>query len=425
MAERPAGMAMREAHGHLGMLGESLRQPSLQGCASVGECLERLREAASGVGPGGWLLVRGARTEGWAERRWPTLAELDGATRSVPTVVMSFDHHTAVANSAALAGAGLRAGVPVPPNGLVCADGMGTATGVLMEQAAVVAWGAAPEVGFDERVEQVRAGAAHLAGLGFVEVHDLHTPEWMGPALAVLEDRGELPLRVRLYPAFDRIEAEAARAAEYERGGAGLVSLAGGKLFADGTLNSQTALVLAPYAGGRNHGTAMHTHGEIVRAIERCDAVGKHLAVHAIGDGAVRLVLDAFEQARPRTPGGRIEHCELVDGADVGRFKRLGVVCSVQPCHLLADVEVLKRTLPHALQRVLPLRDLLASGLEPGDAERGLVFGSDVPIVRADPEDSVRAAVERRRPGMAADEAINASQAISVEQAWRCFACTG
>ncbi|HYD01188.1 MAG TPA: amidohydrolase family protein, partial [Phycisphaerales bacterium] len=304
--------------------------------------------------------------------------------------------------------------------------GLGAATGVLMEQAAVAAWAAAPEVGFEERVRQVKAGAAHLAELGFVEVHDLHTPQWMGPALAALERRGELPVRVRLYPAYDRIEEEAARAADYERrGGGGLVSLAGGKLFADGTLNSQTALVVEPYAGGRNHGTAMHTHAEVARAIARCDSVGKHLAVHAIGDAAVRLVLDAFQQVRPRTPGGRIEHCELVDSADVGRFKELGIACSVQPCHLLADVEVLTRTLPHVLHKVLPLRDLLASGLEAGDAARGLVFGSDVPIVRADPGDSVHAAVERRRPGGAASEAINAGQAITAEQAWSCFACTG
>ncbi|HYD00874.1 MAG TPA: amidohydrolase family protein, partial [Phycisphaerales bacterium] len=123
MIERPAGIALREAHGHLGMLGESLRQPSLERCGSVSECLELLRAGASGVAKGGWLLVRGARVEGWEERRWPTLAELDGATRTVPTVVMSFDHHMAVANTAAMAAAGLRGGMAVPPNGLVCADG--------------------------------------------------------------------------------------------------------------------------------------------------------------------------------------------------------------------------------------------------------------------------------------------------------------
>jgi len=228
-------------------------------------------------------------------------------------------------------------------------------------------------------------------------------------------------LSVLLYPPFARIEHEAARARAYE---SSRVRLAGGKLFADGTLNSQTALMLEPYAGG-GRGTAMHRREEVEAAIARCDAVGKHLAVHAIGDGAVRMVLDCFERVRPRQRGGRIEHCELVDGADVGRFRQLGVACSVQPCHLLADVEVIQRTLAHVERKVLPLRDLLASGLEPGNVERGLVFGSDVPIVRADPSDSVQAAVERRRLGAPEGAAINVAQAISAEVAWRCFGCTG
>ncbi|MFT3684002.1 MAG: amidohydrolase family protein [Phycisphaerales bacterium] len=420
-------MRLREAHGHLGMLGESLRQPNLSACGSVGECLDVIGRAVAGVERGGWLLVRGARVEGWAERRWPTLGELDGVSGAVPVVVMSFDHHMAMGNSAALAGAGLRTGVPVPPNGVVCVDGRGRATGVLMEQAAVAAWNAAPQPSMLERVEQVRAGAEHLHAMGFVEVHDLHTPEWMPVALAQLDRAGELPVSVRLYPPFSRIEAEAARAGGYE---SRQVRLAGGKLFADGTLNSQTALMLEPYAGAGGGGggsgeggcgVAMHTVAEIESAIARCDAVGKHLAVHAIGDGAVRMVLDCFEHVRPRASGGRIEHCELVDEADVPRFKRLGVACSVQPCHLLADIEVLQRTLAHVERKVLPLRDLLATGLEPGSVERGIVFGSDVPIVRAEPEDSIQAAVERGRVGSGV--AINPGQAISPEQAWDCFVC--
>ena len=112
MLERPLGLAIREAHGDPGMLGESLRQPSLASCTSVRECLDALRAGAASTPRGGWLLVRGARIEAWIERRWPTLAELDEACGDVATVVMSFDHHMGVANSVAMAGAGLRGGVP-------------------------------------------------------------------------------------------------------------------------------------------------------------------------------------------------------------------------------------------------------------------------------------------------------------------------
>ncbi len=90
----------------------------------------------------------------------------------------------------------------------------------------------------------------------------------------------------------------------------------------------------------------------------------------------------------------------------------------MQPCHLLADVEALERSLPHRLHRVLPLRDLLDAGLVPG---RTLIFGSDVPIVPADPADSITAATLRRRPHDPPSRAIAPHQAISEKTAWECF----
>jgi predicted amidohydrolase YtcJ len=160
-------------------------------------------------------------------------------------------------------------------------------------------------------------------------------------------------------------------------------------------------------------------------AVRRADAVGLPLAVHAIGDFAVRATLDSFERVRPAALGQRIEHAEIIDAADVPRFAALGVTCSVQPCHLLADVEALYKYVPHRLNRVLPLRELLDSGLIPGhvglDGRAGLVFGSDVPIVRAEPQDSIQAAVHRRRAGAPEHAMIAPRQALSEREAWACF----
>jgi predicted amidohydrolase YtcJ len=172
----------------------------------------------------------------------------------------------------------------------------------------------------------------------------------------------------------------------------------------------------------------MLSRARISAALESTSSLGLTLAVHAIGDAAVRTCLDAFESApssrslpavagRSVAPSLRIEHAELIDAADVPRFARLGVVCSVQPCHLLYDIEALTRGLPHRLNRVLPLRDLIDSGCGPGAL---LWFGSDVPIVRPHPDDSIRAAVHRRREGM--KQAIAPQQAISENEAWAAFA---
>lgn len=414
---------MREAHAHLASLGQSLAMPSLESCASLDECLDRVRNAAAAAAPGAFVRLHSARPEGWPEARWPSIDELDRAAPANPCVLMSFDHHAAAANRAALAAAGVAPGQRIEPNGVVVVDNAGRATGLLLEGAAYAVWGAAPEPTPTERRELLRAALQHLRALGFTEVHDLHSQEWLGPELAALERAGHLSMRVHLYPPAARLEAEHAARGAWE---SPHLRLAGGKLFADGTLNSRTAAVLVDYREpmpGMPRGQIMIDAGLLRERLAAAERLGLHLAVHAIGDGAVRFVLDAIEEVsagRERSGHNRhrIEHCELIDAADVPRFARIGVVCSVQPCHLLSDVEALRRYLPHRLDRVLPLRELIDSGLRPGD---DLIFGSDVPIVRADPADSIRAAVHRRREGTPESDAIAWSQRISEREARAAF----
>jgi predicted amidohydrolase YtcJ len=203
--------------------------------------------------------------------------------------------------------------------------------------------------------------------------------------------------------------------------GAPGIRVVGAKIFVDGTLNGRTAWMLHPYADGRpEHPSGMQLMPvtEICEAIEACMASNLQLAAHAIGDAAVRAVLDAAERVRAPRGSVRIEHAEVIDEADVPRFVELGVIASVQPCHLLYDIEALRRACPDRLDRVLPLRELIDSGLTPG---RDILFGSDTPIVRPNPEDSILAATNRGRVGMALAEGIAPGQAISEEVAWACF----
>lgn len=442
-----------EFHAHIAPFGEALTQHSLEGCRSLAECLDRVAEWAdqarvesrqTGTPP--FVRARGVRVMGWPEARWPTLEELDNATRPIGAassdtgggggyegkwgeggacVLMSFDHHAAVANSAALHAAGLKPNQRVGEAGLVEADpSTGRATGLLHEQAAYAAWDAAPALSDTQRKQAVAAALDRFAELGFVEVHDLHTQPWLAGVLVELEREGRLPVDVRLFPPIDRLADEMAHA---DRLSGSRVQIAGGKLFLDGTLNNRTALMLHEYAttsgghpsGSPAKGVAMHSQDRLDDAYREADRFGLPLSVHAIGDGAVRMALDSIERVRPRTGFQRIEHAELIDEDDVPRFAGLGVVCSVQPCHLLTDIEVLRRHLPHRLGRVLPLRELIGAGVEPGVLLR---FGSDAPIVRPEPEDSIIAATLRRRPGDPASSAIAPEQSIDERAAWACFA---
>ncbi|MGD9690018.1 MAG: amidohydrolase [Phycisphaerales bacterium] len=430
---------LREAHAHLAALGESLHIPSLASCDSVSSCLhaaanerERLLRGARRAGaPAPFVRFTAARVAAWREERWPTLAELDAAVPDCPCVLMSFDHHAAAANSAAMRLCGLAAGAAIGANGRVDVDSCGAATGLLIEDAAYAAWLAAPAPDDPERLRQLAAALDHLAAMGYVEVHDLHSQPFLGPMLAELERAGRLRLAVSLYPPFAALDDALASRARWE---SPRLRLGGFKLFADGTLNSRTAHMLHRYAQpllNLPRGQCMIAPAALEAAFRRASDVGLPLAVHAIGDAAVRTVLDALQRARAGpgvsdpglTPAGRhrLEHCELVDTRDVPRFAQLGVVASVQPCHLLADVEALTRFLPHRLDRVLPLRELIDAGCAPGP-EGLLWFGSDVPIVPADPRDSIQAAVHRRRAGDAGAEPIAPAQAIREREAWAAFA---
>ena len=411
----------REAHAHLHSLGESLELVSLADCRDVAHCLGRIAAAAANPcdTDDGWLRFSSARVQAWAEQRWPTLDELDATTGDRPCVIMSFDHHAAAANSAALAAAGLAPGQRVAPAGEVIADPRtGRPTGLLLEYAAYRVWEASPAPTPARQQARVAAALSHLAVLGYEEVHDLHSQPWLGPLLHTMEAAGQLNLRATLYPPFAALAQVAADRASWESGN---IRLGGGKVFADGTLNSRTACMLHRYAEPMPNlprGQAMHSPMALDAMVQQADAHGLPLAFHAIGDCAVRMVLDTIENNRPRTGGYRVEHAEIIDRTDVPRFAKLGVIASVQPCHLLADVEALARFVPHRLDRVLPLRELIDSGCKPGEL---LWFGSDVPIVDADPADSIRAAVDRRRHGAAPGDAIAPEQAITQAEAWSCF----
>lgn len=427
---QPAPVNLREAHAHIAQHGRAMSMVSLDACTSLDDFRQRIATAtdrlSTSAGSGAWLLGHGLRVEGWTDPHWPTSRDLDAVTRDLPACIWSFDHHALVLNTRAMRQLGVTQDTPDPDNGRIERDpATGVPNGIMLEMAAKFAWQRIPEPTPKERREQVRAALADLASHGFAEVHDLVSQPWLGPLLAELDDAGQLPVKVLLYPLLPDLDQvlDSSRAWQRDR-----IRLAGAKLFADGTLNSRTAWMLHPYADplpGLPMGQPMLSAGDLREAMRRLWAHSLGLAVHAIGDGAVRAVLDAADEAGISTspsssdlPRLRIEHAEIIDQTDIPRFASRGIIASMQPCHLLTDIEVLKRSLPHRLDRVLPLRELIDSGCAPGEL---LWFGSDTPIVRPHPTDSIQAAVHRRRADTTADRSLAPQQAITEREAWAAF----
>lgn len=455
---------LREAHAHLVSFGQTMQRLDLSACVDVHDCLNKVAHAASELkvihnfddahpartnpshrarASGNdasttntstpWLIAWGLRPHAWPDPRWPTMHELDGACSDIPCFLAGFDHHSAVCNSLAFAAAGYNAHSPDPVGGTIVRDTNAQPTGLLLEAAYTRARDAIPQPTREQAKALLIAATSALADLGFVEAHDLYAQPWLGDVLAELDDQGLLPIRVGLFAplepsdAFASFDAFASRSREWQRP---RVQFLGGKVFADGTLNSATAAMLHPYREPLPHfplgQLLLETH-DIANALRRVQHYSTSksplsLAVHAIGDRAVRTTLDAYEMIpQSSRPGLRVEHAELIDEKDVPRFRSLGAIASVQPCHLLYDIEVLERQFPDRLNRVLPLRELIDSGLVPG---KSLLFGSDVPIVPADPNASIQAAVHRRRQSHPASRAIASAQAITELEAWACFSPT-
>ncbi len=304
-------------------------------------------------------------------------------------------------------------------------DENGRPTGFLLEAMAQRVLDAMPPLTFAQQKEHVRLACDELSRRGFVEAHDMRSRPWLVKALMELDDAGELPLRIVLHPVVEDFDDVARQRDAFERDS---IRLGGLKVFTDGTLNSRTAWMLHPFAeplADSPRGRRMMTDEAFVAAIKRAQAAGLPIVAHAIGDAAVRWCLDLIEAHGDRSLPHRIEHCEFIDEADVLRFVKLGVVASVQPCHLLPDIEALHRLTPHRLNRVLPLRELVDACEAAGrDAAELIWFGSDAPVVDPDPEDNAQAAVFRRRAGMSENQAIAPEQAISHEEAMRLMLST-
>lgn len=414
----------RDAHLHLYAHGEQVSCVPLADCASLHDCLQRLARRAAQLAHADWVKAAGARVEAWPERRFPTARELDEAVGGRPAFVRSFDLHACAVSSELLRRADITRHTPDPQGGRILRDEHAHPTGVLLETAAALVRPAIPTPSPDDLREILRAAIRDLHTHNIVEAHDMLAQPWLGPALARLIDEGDAGatnMRFRLYAPLDDLVSFAAEAPNWQREN---LTLAGGKIFLDGTLNSRTAFLLEPFADplpNLPRGERLFTDDALDDAIRRADALHLPLAMHAIGDAAVRQALDALERVAPPTPAFRIEHAEFVHPADIPRFARLNVIASPQPCHLLCDVEALQRLTPHLLDRAFPLRSLLdaeaAAGRAPGEC---IWFGSDTPVVPPTPADNLQASVHRARRNAPATDAIAPQQAITPEEFLAC-----
>jgi predicted amidohydrolase YtcJ len=334
----------------------------------------------------------------------PTKEELDKLVPERPACLSAADGHSAWVNSLALKIAGITAKTPNPVGGRIERDPKtGEPTGTLRESAAGLVEKDIPEFVADDYIKGLRTGLEMARRFGITSIIEASAHAKSLDAYAALDRSGELTLRVlaSLYVDTDKGLPEVDRLAKLRDAYRGShLKATTAKIFADGVLESHTAALLEPYLDRpKDRGLPLLEPGTFNKLAIALDAAGFQIHVHAIGDWAIRMTLDALAAAErvngPKDLRPHIAHLELIDPADIPRFKTLGVVANFQPLWAYADPYITKLTIPilgPARSRWLyPIGSVARTGAV-------IAGGSDWPVSSANPLDAIQVAVTRRGP---------------------------
>ena len=389
-----------DSHTHLVSGGLQLDRLALRDVPDRAAFVTAVAAAARKTQPGQWLLGGRWSVESWSDPQSPRKEWIDPATEKVPVFLSRMDGHQALVNSAALEMAGIdRAGPADPVGGEIERDPASREpTGILKESAMELVRRHIPPTGSKERYQALLRAMRHANELGITSVHDMSDPA----DLEVFDRaRGEGRLKVRI-TAYVQTTEWAEWLEKIQRFPADdQFRIAGFKGYMDGSLGSRTAYMHRPFSDAgpqspypRGQLTAFAAGPGFLDSIALAHRSGVQVAIHAIGDEANHLLLDAYQAAQQsaerRDARHRVEHAQHLMIEDIPRLASLGVVASMQPFHKADDGRYAEVGLgSERLEGSYAFRRLLYAGVL-------LCFGSDWPVVTLNPFAGLEAAVTAR-----------------------------
>ena len=381
-----------DAHGHVAGLGQALTQLDLTGTRSLAELQQRLKAYAAANPQAAWILGRGWNQELWADKRFPTAADLDAAVTDRPVWLERVDGHASVGNSATLKAAGVTRGITTPAGGRVEKDSAGRPTGLFVDAAAELVQRHVPAPTPEQREQALLAAQRLLLESGLTATADMGTSPEDWAAMRRLYEAGKLKVRTIAYAGGMESLRAIAPGGPTEWLHGDRLRLGGVKLYADGALGSRGAWLKQTYADAPTRGLALLTPEQL--RVQAGEAAGRgfQLAVHAIGDAANDMVLTTYEQlgSAEGDRRWRVEHAQVVDTADLDRFAQARAVASMQPVHQTSDRLMAEARLgPKRLDGAYAWATLDKSGAR-------LALGSDFPVEHPNPFHGLAAAVSRQ-----------------------------
>jgi len=398
-----------DAHGHVMGLGQAALRLDLTGTTSLADLQARLKAYAAANPGTGWIQGRGWNQESWADKRFPTSADLDAVVSDRPVWLGRVDGHAAVGNSAALKAAGVTASTATPSGGRI-------ESGLFVDAAMDLVERKIPAASASDLDRALAEAQRLMLSNGLTAAADMGAtpPDWAAYRRAGAAGR----LNVRLLAYAGGLDALRAISQGKPIGWLyrDRLRLLGTKLYADGALGSRGAWLKAPYRDKPDtRGLSFITDEELLRQASYASALGGQLAIHAIGDAANAQVIGVYEKLAATRPGDRrwrIEHVQVVDPADIPRIAKAGIIASMQPTHQTSDRTMAEARLdPPRLAGAYAWNSIARSGAR-------LAFGSDFPVESPNPFPGLAAAISRQDPsgqppgGWRPEERVSFAQAL-------------
>jgi len=415
-----------DTHVHFLSGGSSLASVQLRDAPTPEEFVRRIEAFAENAEPGEWI-TGGA----WDHTNWggelPRRDWIDEVTPDNPVWVSRLDGHMALANSLALQQAGVDADTPDIAGGEIIRDDDGRPTGILKDNAMLLVQEAIPEPTERQLDAWLDAAMRYVAGHGVTTVHDMS--DGVGDGWAGLETyrraaaRGDLITRIY---AVTPLGEWRTLVADIERNGRGneWLKTGGVKGFMDGSLGSHTAAMLEPFTDTpEESGFLLDSLDNLRAMMTGADAAGLQLNIHAIGDKAIRDLLDIFHDVArengERDRRFRMEHAQHIHPDDIARFAVQDVIASMQPYHAIDDGRWAERVIgPERVKTTYAFRSLIDTGAH-------VALGSDWYVAPADPIAGIYAAVTRRTLDGRNPDGWVPEQKITVEEALRGYTVEG
>ena len=391
-----------DAHMHLASAGLEKMNVNMVGAKTLDEFRDRLRAKVEAAGPAEWVVG-----EGWDETLWPvkvppTRWDLDEVSGNHPVYLERVDGHIGVANTRALQLASVTVASRDPEGGKIDRDDSGTPTGILREKAQEAVQAVIPKPTHEKRRQAIELALADMASHGVTSAQDYS--QWDDFQIyEELEHDGKLTARISEWLPFDDSIEDLNKRRDSHPASDNMLHTGMLKGFMDGSLGSKTAALLEPYSDGpKNSGLPQYEAAKLNAMTKERLLAGYQIGFHAIGDKGIQLALDAFAEAEKAAKDGkvkaadggtdyrlRIEHAQVTTPQQILRFKELKVIASMQPSHLLTDMNWAESRLgPKRAEHSYAWAEFLRRGVV-------LAFGTDYPVEPVTPFRGLYSALTR------------------------------